>query len=779
MPWLKSIAAIRGYKSFADYSWTKLHQRKDKAGNPIDTSLSPKFNLFFGENGAGKSAVVRILKSLSGQRDFGKSIPAYVRLDLDTGAREFGGTAWNSLLGPTDIVFFDSQFVNQNVHTHLSRKGTQGEHKQNSGRLLIEFDSQAIALRKRRDETKVTVSQFREKHTGKLSFSLTEIEREICAAHKETPEDQLQEMKGRAIQSIEDLDEELRRIARNRQQIDAIRTVQPAQYLERPGKLPTWEDIHALSVSNPTERALAEADARIAERVGRHPHFFQTGLEITEGDNCPYCGQSLKPEGVGLLLSTYRQVFGEQYKAHKRRLEAEVEANARAIEELELYVQQLPGRILRVVEHVVSAGTRFGIEEARIPAVNVEKATEHAEILRHSIALLNRKVQSISTHKPESIARDEYQNCATTLAAVDENVTAFNASVEKINGVIAQFKSKFGTDLGVQEEMKRVLASRGSAQAILDVVREGKIAREVERLECVARLAKLEEDETKAKKEYEHYLAETVPQQTILRMLRNLEHFRLKFRLEPDSVALGVVKEYPFSFRLIDEEGKERSWEDGLSEGEAQVVSLAFFFAYLEGMEPLAGKMVVFDDPVTSMDAANLKRLVDLIVVKCSGAQTLLFTHHPLFWKYCRKDMQATRFLVLKNKKAFGGSFVCYDHEMDVEERLKEMEAELKRRVDSGELDYSIFAMEYGHLLRYAIEHYIKNDMLFWNESNFEQVLAAVGKRSLTEAQCASILKIYKFCNYSNYLHVDREEPATLGELLGHINDFAAIRNPA
>lgn len=91
------------------------------------------------------------------------------------------------------------------------------------------------------------------------------------------------------------------------------------------------------------------------------------------------------------------------------------------------------------------------------------------------------------------------------------------------------------------------------------------------------------------------------------------KNFNFSFKLEPKTAPTGNKAEFPFAFKVLDFEGNERDFKEGLSEGGIQVLSLCFFFAFLDIQKDKKQKVLVFDDPITSLDNSNLSCLVDLI----------------------------------------------------------------------------------------------------------------------------------------------------------------------
>jgi ABC-type multidrug transport system ATPase subunit len=201
-------------------------------------------------------------------------------------------------------------------------------------------------------------------------------------------------------------------------------------------------------------------------------------------------------------------------------------------------------------------------------------------------------------------------------------------------------------------------------------------------------------------------------------MIEILGKFNLSFTLE-HITGNNQTKDYSFSFKIKDSKGNERDMKKGLSEGERQLISLAFFFAVNENLQNKDTKVLVFDDPITSLDAPNLKILAELIHQKTQEfSQILVFTHHPLFFKYLAKceSPNPAKFGVLKNAEQFGGSFVYYDPGFDLVSEVQRCNREISQNAQSGNLKPEEIALKYGQLLRLAVERFIKNDLLMWDK---------------------------------------------------------------
>jgi hypothetical protein len=107
---------------------------------------------------------------------------------------------------------------------------------------------------------------------------------------------------------------------------------------------------------------------------------------------------------------------------------------------------------------------------------------------------------------------------------------------------------------------------------------------------------------------------------------------------------------------------------------------------------------------------------------------------------------------------------------------------EISSKATSGNLKLEEISLKYGQLLRLAVEKFIKHELLMWNkEGDFGSQIVCNLKSSkskitkLTEGDLDTITNIYSYCNQSNLLHVDKENPSALSELINNIDRFVSI----
>jgi hypothetical protein len=177
------------------------------------------------------------------------------------------------------------------------------------------------------------------------------------------------------------------------------------------------------------------------------------------------------------------------------------------------------------------------------------------------------------------------------------------------------------------------------------------------------------------------------------------------------------------------------------------------------------------------LDNSNLSCLVDLIAEEQKNfSQTFVFTHHRTFFKFLRKrfDKHCHEYNLIRNKKEFGGSFVCKSKSDKFLDKLKNFETDLAK-IPPASLDVELKVVEYGQYLRYEVERHIKNNLLHWNANDFPTAIDGVKcNKEIDDGDLDKIKQIYSFCNWTTS-HVDVGDDHGLGQLKTKIADFVAI----
>jgi len=778
MDFLKKITEIKNYKSYNYFMWNEFdkYQKYDKktgGKKEIDSEFDNGFNVIFGENGSGKSAIVQILKSLSQNGEFIESTPEKVILQFKDSGYTFENSQWtdDKRLSKTDIVFFDTEFISTNIHTNGCRETAlnKGAHTQHSGKLLIEFDSEAIRLKNEYEKADTTGSEFKKNNKDDLDFTLSDNESTIFEALKDKKKPEITDIQNKLPSEITNLNSEIKQLEKNKSKISEIQAIEETNTFDALNNLPKEEIISELFSRDLKEKSVTEVSEDILNSLSAYEDFYKDHKGLNESDDCPFCGYTLNTTQAKKMLAIYQNHFDDTYESNLLQFKKDVSGQISIFKNIKSSFESIPKAILDKQKLFNTISKKHAIKE-------ITSAPEIVELNTASIDKLIKDLNMLLDGKKPVFSSDNIQEISVTYKAGESAIEILNTWIAENNVLIADFKEKNKSEEEIDQQISEKNKLLNMCTLKQKFINKDKVSK-YEKAAIVQEQAKaLEETLSMSKKLYEEYL-EKLPVSMAKKMQELVNNqFYLDFKLVGEKVKIGKAKEYPFKFKIIDKDGRERSINDGLSEGERQIISFAFFFAHLDNL-PKKKRIIVFDDPVNSVDARNLKVFVELIEQECKGNQIFIFTHHSLFYKYADKSLNGVSFGIVKNKDKFGGSFIYREKPLCIEDKLKTMNESLKKHIQQNEMNYTIFTLEYGHLLRYTVEDFIKNKLLYWDKKDFTQVIDKIGQQDLSKDDLKTIKKIYNFCNWGNHLHPDKEEPASLNELETYIDKFLEVRN--
>ena len=784
---IRKIITIKGYKSFLNFEWSKFC--KNASGQ--EETLQ-HFSIIFGENGTGKSAICDILKSVSQTQDFQNTPPTLAEVEINDNNNQsykYENGRWES--NPPDentFLFFDVDFINANVHTHglVSSNLQQGAHTQKAGKLIIDLDEKANNLK---DMIKTKENErdiFNKTNAATLVQQFTDKDQELFKVYKDVDEKTTEDKLTKAQEELKKLDAALatlQKLKNKHTEINKLSLVDQIMFSNSLSNRETYTELFARQIK---EKAQDEADEKIKDHFEKHKQFIETAKDQIpqeyKDENCPLCMQPLVNSSK--VIEYYRAAFDQSYDKAKQKYLSDIQAAIREQELVKLNLTSLPAKVTSVFDVLEKIKTDFEIQDV----YNLEqKAGFTNKFSNISIPEIDELIAALgllgSVNQKPLDTGNVYDTIDKKLKETENALTMLNDFITIKNIIVSEFKSKYSDQTKIISEIQEMSQKQKELGILIDFLKSDKVALVKKQNEVRAQQKSLSDELKKAQEDLKKYLADTIPESVISQMISTLGKFSLSFTLEHIKPSSNT-RDYSFSFRIKDQKGNERKFKDGLSEGERQLISLAFFFAINENLSNKQDSVLVFDDPITSLDCPNLKILSELIHKKTQEfAQVIVFTHHPLFFKYLAKciDPHPYKFGVLKNADAFGGSFMFFDPGFDLMAEIHKCNEEISQNAKNGNLKPERIALKYGQFLRLAIEKFVKNDLLMWDKENsFDKVTENLkqGKNKmamLSDQDLELMTNMYKYCNYSNLLHVDKEMPSALSELQTHIDKFCNI----
>ncbi|MDD3284081.1 MAG: AAA family ATPase [Patescibacteria group bacterium] len=796
---LEIINKIKNYKSFRDFSWDSFFNSQ-KFHNTV--------NIFYGENGSGKSSICNVLKSVCNKKSFiNNQIPDEICLKFNDGDYKFSNelNTWDKYKNSDDFLFFDREFVHNNIHLGNTRKTDAEGQEQKSGKMIIEFDGKAIELRKLKNSLKKQISKseenepetlfdqlksFREEHKDTLNFSLLDNEESLFTTYKDKTKKEITKIKKEFAEERKEIEKKLETDKATQKQVNNIQnSISEINNEENELSLSGQSDYQLIFNFDLKEQVQIQAEQDLITKIRQHKDFFQTGIEIREEykNKCPFCQSKNEEESVEKIIKSYNDIFDDTYQ---KQLQIFKNNKKILIEELEKIINVIKDYDLNSIFVSLSElNQKYRIRDI----YSVDEQKKYKKSTTNKIANLKKKIENLKKPNNENI--EEIYNEAKmefeTLETFFDDIYEF---IEEKNTLIRKFKTE-NTDDKIQQRITTNNQKIKEIDLKITFLNEKKIekqkqkeAKEKDLAIIQKRFEILKAKHDKVKEDYEKYCSEEVFNKTLKKIEEYFDKFKFNFKLKLKTEKTRNKTELPFAFKVLDNEKNERDFKEGLSEGELQVLSLCFFFAFLDIQIDPQNKILIFDDPITSLDNNNLSHLVELITEKHTKfSQTFIFTHHRTFFKFLRSkfnlqkkpNKKASEYYIFRNKKDFGGSFICPNKVDNIKQKLKNLDSHISQESQNGGISEESLIIEYGQYLRYEIENYIKNDLLHINKPNFGNVIDCLVKNKekqedIPVEDLKKLKEIYSFCNWTAS-HVNVGDDPGLRQLKDKINDFINI----
>ena len=264
-----------------------------------------KQTFILGANGSGKTTVCEVLRSLktgnsdhiSARKRLGVEHPSKVELLFDHVVIKFEEGAWSDDFSGLEI--FDGAFVSENIH---SGEIVGTEHKRNLYRVIVgekgvQWAKEEVQLARRSRETTSEIST--------VANTLSQY----------SPEEM-------SLTDFIDLRPDPDIDARISEQKDVVKALNQSEKIEKTQKLseytpPRLSENYRSLLSRSIEDVADHAETILSDHVKAHhmestgPNWIEQGLEYTDGETCPFCGQDIRELS---LIAVYRRIFSEEYK---------------------------------------------------------------------------------------------------------------------------------------------------------------------------------------------------------------------------------------------------------------------------------------------------------------------------------------------------------------------------------------------------------------------------------------------------------------------------------
>ena len=585
-----------------------------------------RLTLVYAENGRGKTTLAAVLRSLATgdpisiserKRLAGQHLP-HVVLDCTGGPppATFENNAWNRSV--PNVLIFDDFFVEQNVYSGLVVRPDQ---RQKLHELVL--GPQGVALSRQLQEFATRI----EIHNAELRTKSAA----IPAAERGT----LSIDDFSALPARDDIDEAIQAAERN---LAALRQQQAIR--DTPAFVPALlPEIDASAIESLLQASLATLDAAAAALV--QDHFSQIGeraeawiadgmarvYQTTDSESvCPFCAQHLSES---TLFAHYRAYFSEEYESLKRRVADAVVAVNRQ------HGGDAQAAFERAVRVIVQR-RQFWSQFSDIPEINVDTLAVARDWRAAREAVLsalgskqNVPLDRLELPVPARSAIEAYEAHRQTIAQLAQDLQRLNNAID-----VVKEQAATGDATAVAADLARLRATKARHTAATRALCEDYLA-------ARAAKTKTEQARDRAKAALDQYRTSAFPgfQSTINLYL---ERFNAGFRLDSVTSTLTrggpactynvLVNNTPIPVAGSPERPGEPTFRTTLSAGDRNTLALAFFFASLDQDPALSQKIIVVDDPISSLDEhRSLTTAQEVRRLSNRASQVIVLSHNKPF----------------------------------------------------------------------------------------------------------------------------------------------------
>lgn len=588
-----------------------------------------KLNLIYGENGKGKSTLTAIYRSLKSndpmviteRATLGSKNLLTAQIKLDIGQAVFNGTTWS--IDNPNMEIFDSAFVNENV---FSGETVEHDHKKNLYRFVV--GEQGVSSTRKVEELdnkiKIVNSEM-----GKSELDITSkiIGRMDLKQFIALPE--LLKVDESIIQKEGELSS-----AKKSTEIVKKSALQKLS-------LPTFSDNFELLLSKSISTITTEAEGKTKEHIkfcmdARGEAWVQNGLNYIKDNSCPFCGQTLDDIS---LIEAYQGYFNEAYTGLKN----EIKSWATNLDNL-----FSESALLHVQKFSTSNDslTQFWADyiSATYPSLNFDDIENAWKILRNKIQTVIK--EKISAPLEKIILNEDFNLALKNYQKLNSEIKNYNSQVDEVNSLISKKKLEVG----------------GSDTALIELelnrLKNSKIRFEVNTKDlCQIYLVAIQKKRDLEKEKREAKLSlDTFTEEVFKKYQDNINMYLAKFGAgfeiaETKTSYGGGRPSSTYRIKINDttvdlgdtQTVGEACFRNVLSQGDKNSLAFAFFLARLDQDSDISTKIIIFDDPINSLDdTRKLQTRNEIVRMAALAKQVIIMSHDPRFlrsvWDYIDKN---------------------------------------------------------------------------------------------------------------------------------------------
>jgi wobble nucleotide-excising tRNase len=683
---LKKVISIKNIGNFVDYQF----QRQ---------SDFSKIALIYGENGKGKTTLSAILRSLGtnkteyilGRRSLGvpDTESIVVSILTDEGAVQFNSansSVWDKSV--KNIEIFDSIFVNENV---FSGDFVDIEHQRKL--YLFVVGEESVERAKKIDELTQKINDL----NPKIRLQEADVKNLIKG--------------GMELESFVDLPDN----PKAKEQLD-IKEKELRDYSESAEikKRPSFTlinlpkvDIEAIKtkLSQTLESVSANAEKKTIEHLQKYSiddgeNWLRQGVEHICDESCPFCGQSLVANDV---IGAFRDYFNQTYISFKKDI-AETKST---------YDSVFSETMLRTTQKdIFNNNTSFEfwkdfVKFSQAPEIDTDSLQRTWDDIKNKLSsLFDKKLQApleiVGLENLQFI--EQYEKLQIVVGKYNDIATEANKQIADLKKKVAQTDEQ-GLKAEIIKLQNQIIRHSASGKSECDKYQA--LLKDKEKFEKEKK-SERKALETETNLTFSKYQA---------RINYHLEQIGVSFRIrETKPNFKGGKASSSFSIEIngnsIELGGQDvdkPGFKNTLSDGDKNTLAFALFLAKLDHDEKINEKIVVFDDPVNSLDRYRKNYTIEQIEsVSKTVKQVIVLSHDAYFLRELWSKFERTSTATLRIRRAGNSSQIeMWNIEKETDTDYIRNYRELSEYMENGDAD-SEKMRSVARCIRPALEGYFR-----------------------------------------------------------------------
>ena len=624
-----------------------------------------KLTLIYGDNGGGKTTLTSVFRSLTTNN------PEIIRSRISTNHttaqaaqitqiatstnifHTFGTSGWTVQF--PDIEIFDIHFVNDNIYSGFD---FSDEHRKQLHQFVI--GAQGVAIQRQIEQNKnakVNSRQAQERIESQLIQQVgNNLKTDLINAFLSIPATQADGID----QQIVTAETALANASANA----IIQTLQPLSKLARISTGINFTSLIAdlQTTSQTIQNAVLETlfsqhcQDLSANTLVEAENWLQKGFSYVENKQtanepnitCPFCKQFIDTNSD--ILNSYASKFNADFNALVQRLQAHLLSLQNF--NLEAAIQAI-NNVNQANTGIITSWTTHLPNTVQSPVFNIIANEDDLRIeFQNLISAVQQKIQNPTV----AVATATATVFQASGQAINANIDNYNQNIETYNTAITTFRSSIQTVATAQLEVDRLKRIKKRFETSIDtlcnqLITEKQTLRGLET--AYTQLSQQQQTEATTffsnyKTQINHYLGNVF--KTPFR-IDNVVHVapqgratqsKIGYKLTIDGNDISFVPNQPFNAR------------ECLSEGDKSTIALAFFLSKLDIDPNKQDKILIFDDPLSSLDTNRRTYTIGIIKSLFQQLkQVIVLSHNEFFLHEIGKDIGASQKCTLRITEDF------------------------------------------------------------------------------------------------------------------------------